>query len=251
MLENQNVLRAIQHLDAVGDTDLFPKLPEMGFFIANSERVAELVSKLSVGNYNPVSSVEVLTPKSNLGFRIGHQLTATDILIYTASCIECAAGIQELRDKTSEDIPFSYKYDPDGGARLFEKNRGFHDWLAHLANFGDDDVFDDPKPVLETDISDFYQRIYFHRIENILNDVNASRGSNGAIRKVIQVCRSKQSFGLSEWVKPALLIAGACLPADEYRNWIDIAVRQLGDPFAQDFGVWLKQGQDYEALMAV
>jgi len=55
---------------------------------------------------------------------------------------------------------------------------------------------------------------------------------------------------VGEWVKPALLIASACLPADEYRNWIDIAARQLGDPFAQAFGGWLKQGQDYEALMA-
>jgi len=51
-------------------------------------------------------------------------------------------------------------------------------------------------PVLETDIADFYQRIYFHRVENLLNDAGASRESYTLIKKIIQVCRSKQSFGL-------------------------------------------------------
>ncbi|MBC2653290.1 RNA-directed DNA polymerase [Novosphingobium aerophilum] len=196
----------------------------MAFFKENSESVADLVSKLTLGQYNPVSSVEVLTPKANLGFRIGHQLTATDILIYTASVIECADGIQDLRDRTSQDVPFSYKYDANGEARLFESNRGFHDWLAYLASFGDDDVFDDAKPVLETDISDFYQRIYFHRIENILNDVNASRGSNGAIKKVIQVCRSKQSFGLPVGSSASRLLAEGLL-CDTDRLLLDMGLQ--------------------------
>jgi len=224
MLDRENVIRAVQHLEAVGDTDLFPRLPEMQFFGANLDQVADLVGNLNLGNYNPVSSVEVLTPKSSLGFRIGHQLTATDVLIYTASVIECAVGIQNLRDRTSEEIPFSYKYDPDGGARLFELNRGFHDWLAHLATFGESDIFEDAKPVLETDISDFYQRIYFHRIENILNDVGASRGSNGAIRKVIQVCRSKQSFGLPVGSSASRLLAEGLL-CDTDRLLIDMGLQ--------------------------
>jgi len=224
MLQNQNVLRAIQHLDAVGDTDLFPRLPEAAFFTANADQTADLIGRLNLGNYNPVSSVEVLTPKSSLGFRIGHQLTATDVLIYTAAVIECADGIQNLRDQTSQDVPFSYKYDPNGGPRLFEANRGFHDWLASLSTFGDVDIFDDPKPVLETDISDFYQRIYFHRIENILNDVNASRGSNGAIKRVIQVCRSKQSFGLPVGSSASRLLAEGLL-CDTDRLLLDMGLQ--------------------------
>jgi len=183
MFIKENIIRAIQHIDAVGDTDIFPRLPEMGFFASNSDQISDIIVKMSVGEYNPVSSVEVLIPKSNLGFRIGHQLTAMDIITYTASVIECGNEIQNLRDNTSQNIPFSYKYDPNGQARLFETNRGFHDWLAYLADFGGDDMFEQPKPVLETDISDFYQRIYFHRIENILNDIQASRSSNGAIKK--------------------------------------------------------------------
>jgi hypothetical protein len=56
---------------------------------------------------------------------------------------------------------------------------------------------------------------------------------------------------VGEWVKPALLIGASCLPADEYRNWIDIAVRQVADPFANAFGTWLKKGQNLPELLAV
>jgi len=211
-------------MDAVGDTDLYPRLPEAAFFSACSAEVAHLVGKMNIGGYNPVSSVEVLTPKSNLGFRIGHQLTAPDALIYTAAVIESANGIEALRESTSGEVAFSYRYDSQGGPRLFKVNRGFHDWLSHLVSFGGTGPFADAKPVLETDIADFYQRIYFHRIENILNDVGASRGSAGAIKKIIQVCRSKQSFGLPVGSSASRLLAEAVL-CDTDRLLLDMGLQ--------------------------
>lgn len=211
MLSKESVLRAIEHISAIGDTDLFPRLPEAAFFVACADEAADLVGKMNVGSYNPVSSVEVLIPKSKLGFRIGHQLTAPDALIYTAAVIENADGIEDLRRRTSGAVAFSYRYDSQGGPRLFEANRGYHDWLSYLVSFGATGPFADAKSVLETDIADFYQRINFHRIENILDDVNASRKSAGAIKKIIQVCRSKQSFGLPVGSSASRLLAEGLL----------------------------------------
>jgi len=54
---------------------------------------------------------------------------------------------------------------------------------------------------------------------------------------------------VGEWTKPALLMGAACLPADEYTTWIDIAVRQLADPFAAAFGIWLKRRTPLEQLL--
>lgn len=223
MLEKQCIARAIEHLSAVGDTDLFPKLPELRFLQAQQDAIIDLIDRMGVGNYNPTSSVEVLTPKSELGFRIGHQLTVTDSLIYTASVIETAPGIERLRQQQSGDIPFSYRYDENGGPRMFEQGRGYHDWLTHLTQLGGDEPFADSQPVLETDISDFYQRIYFHRIENILNDANASRHSSGAIKKIIQVCRSKQSFGIPVGSSASRLLAEALL-CDTDRLLLDLGL---------------------------
>ena len=56
---------------------------------------------------------------------------------------------------------------------------------------------------------------------------------------------------IGESSKSALLIGASCLPADEYRSWIDIAIRQIADPFAHSFGSWLKRGQNLDELLAV
>lgn len=246
MLSKESVLRAIEHINAVGDTDLFPRLPEVAFFAACSEEVADLIGNMNLGGYNPVSSVEVLVPKSNMGFRIGHQLTAPDALIYIASVIENANGIEELRRNQSGDVAFSYRYDPQGGPRLFEANRGYHDWLGHLASFGETSPFTDSKPVLETDIADFYQRIYFHRVENILNDVGAANRSAGAIKKVIQVCRSKQSFGLPVGSSASRLLAEGLL-CDTDRLLLDMGLQ--ASRFVDDYRIVANDNHNTHAIL--
>jgi hypothetical protein len=45
---------------------------------------------------------------------------------------------------------------------------------------------------------------------------------------------------LSEWDKPAALMAGMCLPLDEYKNWLAVATPQLSNPFAATYTSWLK-----------
>jgi hypothetical protein len=49
-----------------------------------------------------------------------------------------------------------------------------------------------------------------------------------------------QLGSLSEWDKPAALMAGMCLPLDEYKNWLAIATPQLSNPFAATYTSWLK-----------
>jgi hypothetical protein len=49
-----------------------------------------------------------------------------------------------------------------------------------------------------------------------------------------------QLGSLSEWEKPAALLAGMCLPLDEYKSWLDVAVHQITSPFASIYVGWLK-----------
>ena len=45
---------------------------------------------------------------------------------------------------------------------------------------------------------------------------------------------------LSEWDKAAALMAGMCLPFDEYKHWLADAVPQVTSPFAATYTAWLK-----------
>lgn len=50
-----------------------------------------------------------------------------------------------------------------------------------------------------------------------------------------------QLGSLSEWEKPAALMAAMCLPLDEYKTWLSTAVHQLATPFASTYVGWLKE----------
>ena len=100
MISEASVRRAINHLGSFGDTDLLPRLPEMRCFLERPGTTAKDCASLNIGQYTPVGVVETLTPKSWLGFRIAHQLTATDNVIYLAALLDCAPNLEWAR--TSE-----------------------------------------------------------------------------------------------------------------------------------------------------
>ena len=57
-----------------------------------------------------------------------------------------------------------------------------------------------------------------------------------------------QLGSLSEWDKPAALMAGMCLPSDEYKNWLATTVQQLNTPFAATYVDWLKDCHGMKSL---
>jgi len=233
MFTEPSIRRAIQHLTANGDTDIFPRLPELKFFSDQEDEVTQAILRMNAGQYQPVSSVEVLTPKSRLGFRIGHQLCATDILFYTAATIEAAQGVEDIRVRASGDVAFSYRYDPAGEeGRLFLRERSYHDWLRSLTNFGGETLFGGNPEIVETDISDFYSRIYFHRVENLLNDADAPCASKDAIKRIIQTCRARQSFGLPVGSSASRLLAeGVLADTDQMLTRLGVTTTRYVDDF--------------------
>lgn len=100
--------------------------------------------------------------------------------------------------------------------------------------------------VVSTDISDYYARINYHRLENLLDEVAPSNGAARFIKKHIKIIRAKQSFGLPVGGSAARLLAELAL-ADT-----DQALRDRGPlatRFVDDFRVFLKKSESpYDAL---
>jgi hypothetical protein len=83
------------------------------------------------------------------------------------------------------------------------------------------------------------------RVRNQSQDRKSARGQSlgqSAIARRQRESRGPRSANgaLSEWDKPAALMAGMCLPLDEYKNWLAVAVHQLTSPFAATYTAWLK-----------
>ena len=189
--------RAIRHLADLGDTDILPPLFEFQFFNEEAVAVVKRLLVTQTSDYNPVGVFEILSPKTQTSFRIAHQLYATDTLLFTSAAIEIAGALDERRLEPSLGA-FSYRFDenPDSSS-LFHDTCTFHDWLVHVSEMCEPkEAFANDPLILETDISDFYGRIYFHRIEHVLDDIGAANAPRRVIENIIKNSRARQSYGL-------------------------------------------------------
>jgi hypothetical protein len=247
MISEASVRRAINHLGSFGDTDLFPRLPEMRCFLERPAAVAKDCGSLNIGQYTPTGVVETLTPKSWLGFRIAHQLTASDNVIYLAALLDCAPMLESARQPAESNAAFAYRYEASESARIFERARGYHQWIAHLAELGGaTNPFAEERPVIVTDISDFYQRIYFHRIENVLQDAGCPNAASALVKKIIKTTRARQSYGLPVGTTASRLLAECLL------NDTDVFLQTLGveaTRYVDDFRICLPAGAEAHSVL--
>ena len=235
---------AIKHLCKYGDTDVFPHLPELAFLREEEPAVIKELSTLDLDTYNPGGAFEALGPKSRYGFRILHQLPILDAVLLLATVIEIGAAIEAYRLKPTGFEAFSYRFAPDGKGGLFRSDRTFKEWLnaQHALMHGNLKI----KSVIATDISDYYARINFHRLENLLDEVAPKHGAARYIKKHIKVIRAKQSFGLPVGGSAARLLAELAL------SDTDRALQQdgrLAMRFVDDFRIFLRANESpYDAL---
>lgn len=243
-LTKESLSLAINHLSIYGDTDVFPYLPEIIFLSENLDDVVNELSTLDLNSYSPTHAFEALAPKSRYGFRIVHQLPYIDTVLLLASVIEIGPLIEASRPETTTAAAFSYRFSPDDSGRLFCPDHTYKDWLkkqqSHILEN------EEVKTVISTDISDFYSRINFHRLENLLDAAAPAHCAAKYIKKHIKVIRAKQSFGLPVGGSAARLLAELALTDT------DMALMNEGytaTRFVDDFRIFLDSSMDpYDAL---
>jgi len=235
---------AIRHLCRYGDTDVFPHLPELAFVREEQEAIASELAALDLDTYDPGSAVEALGPKSRYGFRIVHQLPYVDTILLLAAVVEIGPQVEEHRPSQDNLEAFSYRFAPDGKSAIFRADRTFKDWLHAQLSYVQGNL--KIKRVIATDISDFYARINFHRLENLLDEVVSGHGAARYIKKHIKFIRAKQSFGLPVGGSAARLLAELALSDTDSALEHD---GRLATRFVDDFRIFLRADEDaYDAL---
>lgn len=179
----------LDHLTKKGDTDIFPYPFELKFLEQSAEIVVDALSKIDLSTYHPMSLIESLIPKTKYGFRVAHQPFPVDSLIYTALVAKIFDEVESGRDPADKNRAFSYRKIPGYDQNIFQPGRTFRDWLESQKTL----VFSDEySHAIRTDISDFYQRIYRHRLENILESLSGQTAIVKKIERFISDWRSNQ-----------------------------------------------------------
>jgi len=235
---------SVDHVTKFGDTDIFPYPFELKFLEQCRDAVVEELSKLDIQQYRPMSLVEALVPKSKFGFRVAHQPFPVDTIIYTALVLKIFDSVEAGRDPMQNNRAFSYRKSPGMDPALFVEERNYRHWLQTIQL----EVFSEQySHVIRTDISDYYSRIYRHRLENILDSLSGDTKTVKRIEHFIADWRSHQSFGLPVGSNASRLLAEAAL------NDTDMALISEGydhTRYVDDMLIFVKKGQDPYAALA-
>lgn len=247
---------ALEHITSYGDTDIFPYPFELKFLEDRKTQLAKELSYLDLNKYHPMSLVEALVPKSKYGFRTAHQPFPVDTVIFTALVLSIFDAIEEGRDPKEKYRAFSYRKKPGLDPSIFHENRTYRNWLNVVLG----KVFsDDHSHAIRTDISDYYSRIYRHRLENILESLSGETDTVRVIESFLSDWRSRQSFGLPVGSTASRLLVEAALndtdmglisQGYEHTRYVDdmiLFIRKDQDPYAA-LGYLARQLAENEGL---
>lgn len=184
---------ALNHLLLEGDTDLLPAPFEFTVIKNNWEAVLLELLKLDVRQYQWSPVNKYLVPKDQLAFRLASQLEPMDALIFAALIKEAGPSIHAYRERHSSGIAYSYWFDPRPNGLFFGAASSWHEfWQASQVKSG--------RPwergaVAIADISDFYNQIYHHVIENQLDEC-LSEDYALPIKKFLKTFENRVSRGV-------------------------------------------------------
>ena len=105
------------------------------------------------------------------------------MIFFVSLCLEVGEDIEKARLSVDRKVSFSNRFKRDDvGHQFFSRDIGYPEFQTHCA-----DLLSQYAYVVITDISDFYPRIYLHRIENALN--SAARRLPTHAKAIIQLLK--------------------------------------------------------------
>lgn len=183
---------AKNHISKYWDSDFFPKSDVFDNLWTVWTSIKNFLLNNDVLDLDTTIPQVYAVPKQKGGYRIVHRLEPINAIMYTALAYMVAEKIELKRIPKEEKVACSYRIKITEEGDFFE-NRSFYsdfyDKSIELAN--------KYKYVLKTDITDFYNQIYIHRLQNVIETVDSSFGDiSNTIEKFILKINSNSSKGI-------------------------------------------------------
>lgn len=202
---------AIAHLTRYGDTDLFPIPFEFTLVKKEWASILPKLLKIDIGAHRWGAARQIIVQKDEVAFRRTTQLNPLDAILFAAIIREIGKAIEACRAKTTKLVVFSYRFSPTKTGRLYRTDRGWEHFWQRSRTLAQKHEF-----VVISDITDFYNQVYHHEIENQLLAAKVNKPYINAIKSLLGSVTEKVSRGLPVGPHPAHLLAElAMVPVDE------------------------------------
>lgn len=209
LLQNHSLDWALAHVNRYGDTDVFPVPFEYAAIEHDWANVKASLAGADVLQWTTRPQRILLSPKARNGFRVITQLDPLDFLVFASLVREIAADLEARRVPVGENRVFSYRVAPQADGQLFSPDTGYRQFLEACRR----KLVTNPgvQFVATTDISDFYARIYHHRLENALHTATARTNHVRAIMRLLSGWNGTETFGIPIGSAPSRLLAETTL----------------------------------------
>src|SRR5262249_55675289 len=182
-------------------------------------------------------------PKPGAGYRVVHQLDPLASLIYTAMAVKVAPALEAARAAVDEHIACAYRVMIDvPRGRFFGDSTGYDGFIARCTELARSHAF-----VLVTDISDFYNQIYLHRLQNVIATADPSLAEFGsAVEDYLLALNARVSKGILVGPAASIVMAEAVL------NDVDQLIRNAGcthTRYVDDIRVFANSRSELEQLL--
>lgn len=213
-LKEASIKFAMRHVYKDGDTDLFPVPFEFSIIKRKNKAVVNQLKNIEINGYAWEGPRRLMVPKSDFAFRSVCQLAPLDAILFAAVMKEIGKKIEKRRLPETDGKVFSYRFKPTSDGSLYGQNTGWEEFWKKSKLHCDQHNF-----VLITDISDFYNQIYHHTIENQLERCGVAVEYWHAVKNLLSNTSEGVSRGIPIGPHPAHLLAElAMIPIDEFLN---------------------------------
>lgn len=145
-------------------------------------------------------------PKPSKDFRVVHQLEPIDAIVYTAFAFQIAEDVEKARPPELAKIACSYRFSL-GEGNFFSGGSGYGHFIEQTENLADK-----YKHILVTDITDYYNQINLHRLNNAVEHANPALKSVGDdIEDFLSKLNGKASQGVPVGPAASIVMAEAVL----------------------------------------
>ncbi|WP_435641124.1 RNA-directed DNA polymerase [Micavibrio aeruginosavorus] len=243
----KHFIRALKNISKHGDTDVFPFPIENSIFYDCEEDVLALLEKIHTNfsdklDIEPPFNENRLAPVGYSGFRWVTQLDPLWNAYILGLVISVGQKIENVRISVDEKCIFSYRFSDSDDEKIFNSDIGWQAFQQRSL-----DLAGEHSTVVVCDISDFYQRVRHHRLENALKQIKEPGDIPMRINKFLGNFSGKYSHGLPVGGPAARLLSEILL------NQTDQLLKDNGIKFcrfADDYHLFCNSDEEaFDALL--
>lgn len=190
-ISKKSVEWAVKHIIKKNDTDIFPQPLEIRAIKDFPDEVVNYLCGIDINAYKWKDCRRFIIPKAENSYRIATQLHIVDSIMFAAIIYEFGQKIEKRRVPVAQNIVFSSRFKPKKSGTFYRDDVNWNSFWIHC-----DQMSRQYKYATYLDISDFYNQIYHHTIEQQLNESGIPKEVTSSIIKLISSLTTKSSRGI-------------------------------------------------------